>query len=231
MPLEILYTVVPVFMIAVLFFYTAARRGGPARHLQARPTSIINVVGKQWSWDFNYVNEGTYEAGTHAELTGKPGVQETLPTLYLPVNKRTEFVLTSRDVIHSFWVPAVPAEDGRDPGHGSTSSRSSRRETGDFKGKCAELCGAYHSQMLFNVEGRRRRRTTTRTSPSCKAQGNTGQLDNGLSRQQVMDEDRPASLPNSGEQLMMSAASESTTLPAQHRARSRASASPWAARS
>ena len=51
-----------------------------------------------------------------AELDGKPGVEAQLPTLYLPVDKRVEFVLTSRDVIHSFWVPGVPVQDGRDPG-------------------------------------------------------------------------------------------------------------------
>ena len=103
-PLEILYTVVPLFMVAVLFFYTA-RDETALLNVSKTPDVTVNVVGKQWSWDFNYVEAKTYESGTQAELTGKPGVQKTLPTLYLPVNKRTEFVLTARDVIHSFWVP------------------------------------------------------------------------------------------------------------------------------
>ena len=57
-------------------------------------------------------------------------------------------------------------------------------ETGDFKGKCAELCGAYHSQMLFNVKVVDQADLRRSTSPSSRPQGNTGQLDNSLSRQQ-----------------------------------------------
>jgi len=193
-PLEILYTVVPVFMIAVLFFYTQ-RVEAALLDTSKHPDVVINVVGKQWSWDFNYVNEGTYEAGTHAQLTGKPGVEETLPTLYLPVNKRTEFVLTSRDVIHSFWIPAFLQKLDMIPGRVNKFEVVPMR-TGDFKGKCAELCGAYHSQMLFNVKVVDQA-TYDAHIAELKAQGNTGQLDNGLSRQQVMDEDNHL-LPNSG---------------------------------
>jgi len=193
-PLEILYTVVPVFMIAVLFFYTQ-RDEAALLDTSKHPDVVINVVGKQWSWDFNYVNEGTYEAGTHAQLTGKPGVEETLPTLYLPVNKRTEFVLTSRDVIHSFWIPAFLQKLDMIPGRVNKFEVVPMR-TGDFKGKCAELCGAYHSQMLFNVKVVDQA-TYDAHIAELKAQGNTGQLENGLSRQQVMDEDNHL-LPNSG---------------------------------
>ncbi|HET8982401.1 MAG TPA: cytochrome c oxidase subunit II [Pedococcus sp.] len=193
-PLEILYTVVPVFMIAVLFFYTQ-RDEAALLDTSKHPDVVINVVGKQWSWDFNYVNEGTYEAGTQAQLTGKPGVEETLPTLYLPVNKRTEFVLTSRDVIHSFWIPAFLQKLDMIPGRVNKFEVVPMR-TGDFKGKCAELCGAYHSRMLFNVKVVDQA-TYDAHIAELKAQGNTGQLDNGLSRQQVMDEDNHL-LPSAG---------------------------------
>ena len=83
-----------------------ARRGGAARHLDKQPDVTVNVVGKQWSWDFNYVEDDVHEVGTQAILTGEPGAEETIPTMYLPVDERVEFVLTARDVIHSFWVPA-----------------------------------------------------------------------------------------------------------------------------
>ena len=86
-----------------------------------------------------------------AELTGKPGVQKTLPTLYLPVNKRVEFVLTARDVIHSFWVPQFLQKLDMIPGK-VNRFEVVPTETGTFQGKCAELCGAYHSQMLFQVK-------------------------------------------------------------------------------
>ena len=70
-PMEILYTIVPVFMIAVLFYYTA-RDEAALLDTSKQPDVVVNVVGKKWSWDFNYVNEQTYESGTQAELTGEP---------------------------------------------------------------------------------------------------------------------------------------------------------------
>ena len=61
-------------------------------------------------------------------------------------------------------------------------------QTGDFQGKCAELCGAYHSQMLFNVKVVEQAEYDAHIA-ELKAKGNEGQLDNGLNREQVMDED------------------------------------------
>jgi cytochrome c oxidase subunit 2 len=193
-PLEILYTVVPVFMIAVLFFYTA-RDESALLDTSREPDVVINVVGKQWSWDFNYVNEDAFEAGTHAQLTGKPGVEETLPTLYLPVDKRVEFALTSRDVIHSFWVPAFLQKLDMIPGK-VNRFQVVPTQTGTFQGKCAELCGAYHSQMLFNVKVVEQSEYDAHIA-DLKAQGNQGQLDNGLNRESVMDEDADI-LPSAG---------------------------------
>jgi cytochrome c oxidase subunit 2 len=61
-------------------------------------------------------------------------------------------------------------------------------QTGDFQGKCAELCGAYHSQMLFNVKVVEQAQYDAHIA-ELKAKGNTGQLDNGLNREDIMDED------------------------------------------
>jgi cytochrome c oxidase subunit 2 len=185
-PMEILYTIVPVFMIAVLFYYTA-RDEATLLDTSKNPDVVVNVVGKKWSWDFNYVNEDTYETGTQAELTGQPGVEKDLPTLYLPVGERVEFVLTSRDVIHSFWVPAFLQKLDMIPGR-VNKFQVVPTETGDFKGKCAELCGAYHSQMLFNVKVVDRQ-TFDAHIAELKAKGNTGQLDNTLNPEKVMNED------------------------------------------
>ena len=149
-PIEILYTVVPLFMIGVLFYFTA-RDEQALLSTSAKPDLVVNVVGKQWSWDFNYATQQVYEAGTQAELTGKPLKQSELPTLYLPVGKRVEFVLTSRDVIHSFWVPAFLQKLDMIPGRVNKFQVVPTTE-GTFAGKCAELCGAYHSAMLFQVK-------------------------------------------------------------------------------
>jgi cytochrome c oxidase subunit 2 len=195
-PLEILYTVVPVFMIAVLFYYTAhdeEKLLDTSKH----PDVVVNVIGKKWSWDFNYVNEKTYEAGTQAELTGKPGAEASLPTLYLPVNKRVEFVLTSRDVIHSFWVPAFLQKLDVIPGL-VNKFQVVPTQTGDFRGKCAELCGAYHADMLFNVKVVDQA-TYEQHIADLKARGNTGQLDNSLNKEKIMNQDQ-SSVPSAGGQ-------------------------------
>ena len=181
-PIEILYTVAPLFMIAVLFFYTA-RDETALLDTSKKPDVTVNVVGKQWSWDFNYVEAGTFESGTQAELTGKPGVAATLPALYLPVNKRVEFILTARDVIHSFWVPQFLMKMDMIPGK-VNKFQVKPTEIGVFQGKCAELCGAYHSQMLFQVKVVSQADYDAHMS-GLRAQGNVGMLDNSLSREKI----------------------------------------------
>ena len=181
-PIEILYTVVPLFMIAVLFFYTA-RDEAALLDISKKADVTVNVVGKQWSWDFNYIEAGTFESGTQAELTGKAGVAATLPALYLPVNKRVLFVLTARDVNHSFWVPQFLMKLDLLPGK-VNRFQLKPTEIGTFVGKCAELCGAYHSQMLFQVKVVSQADFDAHLA-QLRAQGNVGMLDNSLSRASI----------------------------------------------
>jgi cytochrome c oxidase subunit 2 len=150
LPLELMYTAIPLVMIAVLFRFTASDIA-EIRDVSQKPDYTIEAIGKQWSWDFNYTDENTYTAGVQASLTGKEGVEETLPTLYLPVNKRIEFHIMARDVIHSFWIPAFLYKEDAIPGHPNDFQVIPTKE-GTYKGKCAELCGEYHASMLFNVK-------------------------------------------------------------------------------
>jgi cytochrome c oxidase subunit 2 len=141
MPIEVLYTVTPFIAIFVYFFFTVRDEN---RLLELQPAAqvdqTINVVGKRWSWDFNYTTEGVYQDGT----PGEP------PTLVLPRGERVEFVLTARDVVHSFWVPAFLFKLDTIPGRVNRFQVVPTKE-GTFVGKCAELCGKDHSRMLFNV--------------------------------------------------------------------------------
>ncbi len=156
LPLEILYTVVPIVMVGVLFFYTQ-RDMTAIRATDATPDVSIEVYGKQWSWDFNYLDDDVYYSGTHVSNVGElegslgdRGTHESLPTLYLPVNNTVEFTLVSRDVNHSFWIPAFLDKMDMIPGRSNTWQVIPLRE-GIYAGKCAELCGEYHSGMLFQV--------------------------------------------------------------------------------
>ncbi|SEN70768.1 aa3-type cytochrome oxidase subunit II [Actinacidiphila rubida] len=178
MPLEALYTIVPILVVAVLFYFTA-RDESKILDTSKKPQHVINVVGFQWSWGFNYVEnvdgnpatpvgvppnlreipankldlppgaEGVYEVGTPASKnpeTGLPG-----PTLWLPEGQSVRFVLTSRDVIHSFWIIPFLMKMDVIPGH-TNVFQVTPDKLGIFKGKCAELCGQDHSRMLFNVK-------------------------------------------------------------------------------
>ena len=176
-PIEILYTVIPVFMVAVLFGKTVELEN---KMLDTKdPNLIINVVGKQWSWDFNYVNSDVYDAGTQASMNA-PNPETTIPMLYLPVNKRVEFVLTSRDVIHSFWVIQFLQKMDIVPGKVNKFAVTPT-QIGTYQGKCAELCGAYHSQMLFNVKVVSEADYQAHIN-QLQARGNVGFLSNALDR-------------------------------------------------
>jgi cytochrome c oxidase subunit 2 len=166
MPLEILYTVAPAIMIAALFAVTA-RDQAELTKLTPDVKNTVGVVGFKWNWGFNYVDGGAYETGTPA----KPA------ELWLPVNERVRFNLTSPDVIHSFWVPQFLFKMDVIPGR-ENAFELTPNKTGVFAGKCAELCGTYHSEMLFNVH------VVTRADydahiAALKADGQSGTLQTG----------------------------------------------------
>jgi cytochrome c oxidase subunit 2 len=188
-PLELLYTVVPILMIGTLFFYSA-RVTGDVVDTSAEPDLHIQAYGKQWSWDFNYLDDGVYYSHDRTSLTGEPGVEETLPTLYLPVGETVEFSLDSRDVIHSFWIPAFLFKLDMIPGMTNTFQVTPERE-GLYQGKCAELCGEFHSEMLFNVAVVDRE-TYDAEMEALRDAGNVGVRGEELDREYSRDERRGA---------------------------------------
>lgn len=146
LPMEIFYTIAPFIIIAVLFYYTVLAQNAVTKKV-ADPEVTIDVVGQKWSWTFNYkaannpaVGQDVWEAGT---------INKT-PDLYLPVGKLIQFNLSSPDVIHSFWIPSFYTKLDVIPGRHNMLQMTPTTE-GLFPGKCAELCGTYHSAMLFNV--------------------------------------------------------------------------------
>jgi cytochrome c oxidase subunit II len=150
LPMEILYTVAPVIVVLVFFYFTvvtqnttlaAAAEGGKADH-------TVTVVGQQWSWTFNYDKDPALDGTTTVYEAGTPADR---PTLVLPVDKTVNIQLRSPDVIHSFWVPAFLFKMDVVPGQDNDFTMTPTR-TGTFVGRCAELCGTYHSRMLFDVK-------------------------------------------------------------------------------
>ncbi len=169
-PLELMYTAVPLILIGGLYFFSV-RDTSAIRDVSHEADVTVEVIGKQWSWDFNYLdNDGALDVDGGAYVTGQqvdnvsalnrpllddagsviPGTDATLPTLVLPVNKMVEFDIESRDVIHSFWIPAFLDKMDMVPGRHNVWQVTPTR-VGTYAGKCAELCGEHHSGMLFNV--------------------------------------------------------------------------------
>jgi cytochrome c oxidase subunit II len=195
-PLEVMYTVLPLLMVGVFFYYTAVGMS-ETEDVSAEPDVVVEVYGKQWSWDFNYLDDDVWESGVHVIDVGAPGNPERLPTLYLPVDERVEFRLRSRDVIHSFWVPAFLYKKDMFP-------QSERRfqvvpmRTGVYAGKCAELCGEHHGGMLFNVAVVTREEYDERME-LLRSEGQTGRLGPELDRIQSRGDDNVASGGSDGE--------------------------------
>jgi len=150
LPIEALYTVVPFITVAVLFYYTVITQNFVVTTKPAADTSV-SVTAFKWNWEFTYdqvkdprTSEAVYTVGSASEI----------PVLVVPVDENVRFRVSSNDVIHSFWVPdtlfkrdVFPA-----PEKNQNNVFQIRPEVeGSYVGRCAELCGTYHSQMNFEM--------------------------------------------------------------------------------
>ncbi|MEO8094967.1 MAG: cytochrome c oxidase subunit II [Pseudolysinimonas sp.] len=150
LPIEIFYTIVPLILVLGFFAFTA--RDTTEIEANNDPEVHIQVYGKRWAWDFNYVDANVYSPGIQAQQLEDDNVNlDELPVLYLPVNKRIEINIESRDVIHSFWIVDFLYKKDMIPAKSNYLYFIPLKE-GTYHGKCAELCGEYHSLMLFTVK-------------------------------------------------------------------------------
>ncbi|MGF1430723.1 aa3-type cytochrome oxidase subunit II [Kitasatospora sp. LaBMicrA B282] len=148
-PIEALYTAVPIVIVSVLFYFVA-RDEAKLTSVSAKPQHYVNVVGFQWSWAFNYENTETPDPSNQLAAYDV-GTPNQIPTLWLPVNETVQFRLTSRDVIHDFWPVNFMMKMDVVPGV-VNKFEVTPTVIGEYDGKCAELCGVDHSRMLFKVK-------------------------------------------------------------------------------
>ncbi len=159
MPIEIFYTVVPLILVIGFFAFTA-RDQTILETQYDDPDVCVTAIGKQWAWDFQYNDDtqncesgedAVWSMGVQAQTDSVGDITNEIPVLYLPVDKEVKIKLASRDVIHSFWIiDFLYKKDmyiGKDNYWSFTPTR-----IGEYDGKCAELCGQYHSMMLFKVK-------------------------------------------------------------------------------
>ena len=128
--LEIAWTIVPLFIV-MAYAYLGAVNLAETRRVDPE-AMVVKVTGLQWSWTFEYpaVN----------------GLTVVSDELHVPVGKQVLLRMTSNDVIHSFWVPEFRVKQDLVPGR-ITELRITPTLAGNYKVRCAELCGTSHAFM------------------------------------------------------------------------------------
>jgi cytochrome c oxidase subunit 2 len=149
LPIEVLYTVLPFLVIAVLFYYTAVIQTN-VNKLSANPDVTVEVVAFKWNWQFNYRTGPDTDANASTVAT-TTGASDYVPVLVVPTGKTIRIEETSKDVIHSFWVPDMLFKRDVFPGNVRNVFQVTIDQEGSYVGRCAELCGTYHSMMNFEL--------------------------------------------------------------------------------
>jgi cytochrome c oxidase subunit 2 len=148
--LEVVWTVVPLAIVAVLFGLT----WGVLNRVEAKadnPRVTVNVVGFQWQWQFTYQGERVpLPAGQKPEDLTVKGTIAKPPVMYLPVGEPIRFTTQAQDVIHSFFVREFLFKRDAFPDHVNTFDLTITKP-GDYGGQCAEYCGLAHQAMRFTV--------------------------------------------------------------------------------
>jgi cytochrome c oxidase subunit 2 len=104
----------------------------------ADPKISITITANQWWWDIQY------------NASDRSKIVRTENELHLPVGVPVRILLRSNDVIHSFWVPSLAGKEDLIPGRENEISITPR-QTGIYRGQCAEFCGTQHAHMALVV--------------------------------------------------------------------------------
>lgn len=137
--LEITLTIIPALILAVVAVFTF---GVIFKLAKTDDTEmVINVTGQQWWWEYDYP--------VQTEL----GIIQPIITsgqLVMPVGTKVLLRITSRDVIHSYWIPALNGKRDAVPGRVQTL-RLEADEPGIYAGQCTEFCGLSHANMRMET--------------------------------------------------------------------------------
>jgi cytochrome c oxidase subunit II len=136
---EFLYVIVLAGIVAFLVSQTF-RTEAKVDRVSARPALRVDVTAAKWSWRFSYPAYGISIVSADV----RPA------TLVVPTHQTVRFRLTSLDVIHSFYIPALRFKRDAFPGKATTFDLVFDRPR--FMGECAEFCGLHHADMRFSAE-------------------------------------------------------------------------------
>ncbi|QSV15521.1 MULTISPECIES: cytochrome c oxidase subunit II [Photobacterium] len=154
---EIVWTVIP-FIILIIMAIPATRTL-LAMEDTSQPDLTVQITGSQWKWHYSYFDEdvGFYSllATTSAQIANERDKRENYllevdRPLILPIGKKIRFLITSQDVIHSWWVPDFAVKKDANPGF-INEAWTRIDQPGIYRGQCAELCGKDHGFMPIVV--------------------------------------------------------------------------------
>jgi cytochrome c oxidase subunit II len=131
--LEIIWTVIPVLILAAIATVVFISLPKIADAPVSANTIHITVEGHQFYWQFDYPNKA-----------------RSINTLYVPVGAVVDLKVVATDVIHSWWIPAFGGKIQAIPGRVNKTWFQAEK-AGTYGGQCAELCGVYHADMLAHV--------------------------------------------------------------------------------
>jgi cytochrome c oxidase subunit II len=139
--LELLWTVVPTIM--VISFSVLSFQKLNVMNDTSNAGMTVDVQGQQWSWTMSYPKEDTFKLSDGTYL-------QAAQELHIPVNTKVHINLSSKDVIHSFWVPNIGGKKDAVPGR-HTDLWIQADKPGTYKGQCFEFCGTGHADMLITL--------------------------------------------------------------------------------
>jgi cytochrome c oxidase subunit 2 len=154
---EIAWTVVP--FIILIFMAIPAAQTLIAMEDASEPDVTILVTGSQWKWNYKYMEndvEFFSKLATQADQIsgkipkGENYLLEVDRPLVIPTGQKVRFLVTSDDVIHSWWVPDFAVKQDANPGF-INDAWANVNEPGIYRGQCAELCGKDHGFMPIVV--------------------------------------------------------------------------------
>ena len=155
---EIIWTIIPIIILIAMAI--PATKTLIAMEDTSQSDITIKITGSQWKWHYSYFGEDVEffsllatsdKAIEGLEAKGAHYLLEVDKPLVLPINRKVRFLMTSDDVIHSWWVPAFAVKKDTIPGF-INEAWTKIDEPGVYRGQCAELCGQAHGFMPIVVQ-------------------------------------------------------------------------------
>ncbi|RJE75964.1 cytochrome c oxidase subunit II [Pseudoalteromonas sp. MSK9-3] len=194
---EILWTAIPFIILVVMAI--PATKTLIAMEDASKADLTIKVTGSQWKWHYEYMGHDVdfysvlstpREQMNDQEAKGEHYLLEVDRALVIPTGKKVRFLMTSDDVIHSWWVPDFAVKKDANPGF-INEAWTNVNEVGIYRGQCAELCGKDHGFMPIVVDARSPEAfelwlTEAKKEKQQQAEASAALLDKTLTKEELM---------------------------------------------